>query len=314
MNCEDAREALSAYFDGELNGDAYVRHEEIRDHFAECEACAESLSSYEQLRQLVSAKVEVQLTPPSWESILLRLDDTSRTALAASSDHAHERVRKDAASDLSFTVTVSKTRRMAIGGLLSLAAIALLYFSLNGSHQKVGNVVVQSGVATINLQPLLELFKSDSERALRTLTDQHPTVDVSPAKAQAEFGRPTFVQTSAKSNSLPGNAQLVSTKLMQFPFCKCPAGECTCGPGGCNCVACFCERPDGSTYLVLEHCKSQSVTFGDLPVQLVKRGERHLQQVEVEGTTAISWEQNGERLTAIGLRGSQEIDTLLAQN
>ena len=87
-----------------------------------------------------------------------------------------------------------------------------------------------------------------------------------------------------------------------------------CGPGGCNCVACLCERPDGSTYLVLEHCKSQSVTFGDLPVQLVKRGNRHLQQVEAQGTTAISWEQDGERLTAIGVRGPQEIDMLLARN
>ena len=97
--------------------------------------------------------------------------------------------------------------------------------------------------------------------------------------AEAEFGRPTFLQASMKRNALPGNARMVSTKLIQFPYYKCLNGACTYGPGGCNCVACFCERPDGSTYLVLEHCKSQSVTFGDLPVQLVKRGNRHLQQV-----------------------------------
>ena len=77
-------------------------------------------------------------------------------------------------------------------------------------------------------------------------------------------------------------------------------------------MACFCQRPDGSTYLVLEHCKSQSVTFGDLPVQLVKRGDRHLQQVEVDGTTAISWENMGERMTAIGLRDNVEIESMLA--
>ena len=338
MICKQVRAALSAYFDGELDAKPVSRTalaadsekiddrdaasaasdvpltEQIRDHIASCQACTQELRLFEQLRQLVSVQPECQLPPPSWESIAMRLDTLSGMALAAGSDAAVSATQEPAAIAQPRTIHATNLRRTAFAGLLTLAASVLLFFSLRGSHPDGGDAVVQAGAATLNLRPLLELFKTDSARALKTLTDQHPTVDVSLAKAEAEFGRPTFIQSSAKSNTLPGNAQLVSTKLMQFPFCKCPAGECTCGPGGCNCVACFCERPDGSTYLVLEHCKSQSVTFGDLPVQLVKRGERHLQQVEVEGTTAISWEQNGERLTAIGLRGSQEIDTLLAQN
>ena len=312
MNCEQVRGLLSAYFDGELSGVADARHQEVRDHVASCEWCAKELGSFEQLRQLATAKANPQLRPPSWGAIASRLDDVCRTELAAGSVPSDRRIAEPVASAESLAGTLTKTRRMVIGGMLTLAASAVLFFSLRQSYQPRGDTVFQAGVATINLQPLLELFNTDSEKALQTLASQHPTTDVSVAQAEAKFGRPIFLQTSMKSNVLPGNARMVSTKLIRFPFCKCPKGACTCGPGGCNCVACFCERPDGSTYLVLEHCKSQSVTFGDLPVQIVKRGDRHLQQVEVEGTLVISWENNGERLTAIGLRGPQEIETLLA--
>jgi len=303
MNCKQARELMSAYFDGELNGFTGESQNEVRDHIANCEACARELRSFEQLRQLVASQTPRQLTPPSWDSIAARLDDISSRTLAA---ETAEPVARDA--------PLTWTRRTAIGGLLTLAACTLLFFSLRVPQHHDERSVTQANVATLNLQPFMELFGTDAGKAMKILASQHPTADVTLAKAEAEFGRPTFVQTSASSNSLPGNAHLVSTKLMQFPFCKCLRGACTCGAGGCTCVACLCERPDGSTYLVLEQCKSQSITFGDLPVQLVKRRDRHLQQVEANGTVAISWEQGGERLTAIGIRGSQEIDSLLAKN
>lgn len=305
MNCKQARELMSAYFDGELNSVKDESPDEVRDHIAGCKGCAGELRSFEQLRQLAASQTSRQLTPPSWESIAVRLNEVSSMALAAGSDTV-----EPAASDAQLTWM----RRAVIGGLLTLAASMLLFFSLRGPQHHDETSVTQASVATINLQSLMELFSTDADKAIATLASQLPTVDVPLANVEAVFGRPTFAQASAKNNSLPGNAQLVSTKLLQFPYCKCPKGACTCGPGGCTCVACLCERPDGSTYLVLELCKSQSITFGDLPVQLVKRGDRHLQQVEAKGTTAISWEQGGERLAAIGIRGAQEIDSLLANN
>ncbi len=336
MNCKQACEWMSAYFDGELNVSSMAlatgsdRTEEladsaaplavaIREHIASCDACACELRSFEQIRQLATSQQKSLLCPPSWESMALKLDQVRGMALATDSDCDAVGMVEPAASAVPLIAkpaasTVPLIRRLALGGLLTLAASALLFFSLRTPPQLEGTSANQANFATLNLQPLIELFNTDSDKAMATLVSQHPTTDVTLATAEAEFGRPTFVQNSASSNSLPGNAHLVSTKLVQFPNCKCAKGICTCGPGGCSCVACVCQRPDGSTYLVLEHCKSQSVTFGDLPVQIVKRGDRHLQQVEVQGTTAISWEQDGERLTAIGLRGFQEIDTLLANN
>ena len=306
MNCKQACELMSAYFDGEVGSVTSESQNEVRDHIASCEACARELRSFEQLRQLVASQTYRQLTPPSWESIEARLNGISCDTIT---DHESTAGIKLLPRDLPH----KRTQLFAVGGLLTLAASALLFFTLRVPPQDEGTSTSQASFATLNLQPIMELFSTDVDKAMATLASQHPTADVTLAKAEAEFGRPTFVQTSVSSNSLPGNAHLVSTKLVQFPDCKCPKGSCTCGPGGCSCVACVCQRPDGSTYLVLEHCKSQSVTFGNLPVQIVKRGDRHLQQAEVDGTTAISWEHEGERLTAIGLRGFQEIDTLLAK-
>ena len=308
MNCKQACELMSAYFDGEVGSVTSESQNEVRDHIASCEACARELRSFEQLRHLATSQTAGQLTPPSWESVEARLNDISNAAITAGTDHTVTSGIKPVPRDLPH----KRTQLFALGGLLTLAASALLSFTLRVPSQDEGTSTSQASVATLNLQPFMELFSTDAEKAIATLASQHPTADVTLAKAEAEFGRPTFLQTSMKSNALPGNARMVTAKLIQFPNCKCPKGACTCGPGGCNCIACFCERPDGSNYLVLEHCKSQSVTFGDLPVQLVKRGNHHLQQVEVEGTTAISWEHDGERLTAIGLRGPQEIEILLA--
>ena len=51
MNCEQVRDSMSAYFDGELIGVADAHYEETRDHVASCESCAKELRSFEQLRQ-----------------------------------------------------------------------------------------------------------------------------------------------------------------------------------------------------------------------------------------------------------------------
>ena len=337
MNCEQVRELLSAYHDGELDslsgkaraaGMTIGRSEvpaasavpltrRIRDHLADCESCSCDLRSYERLRDLVSSQPTHQYSPPAWESIEVAI--SSGTTLATGS-------AKDSSTPATVTIPdglerpvvsaspLKKARRWAISGLLSLAASALLLFSLRTLPHGNDTVANQPMIAMINLQPVMELFKTDPAQALETLANQHPTEDSSPTIAASEMTNPMVVQASMNGGRLPGNAQLVSTKLIKFPYCKCPEGACTCGPGGCQCVACVCQRPDGSTYLVLEHCKSQSITFGDLPVRLVKRGDRHLQQVEIDGTMAISWEQMGDRMTAIGLRSDDEIDMLLALN
>lgn len=314
-DCRFVREHLSAYMDGEL---AEEQVAEVAQHLDGCDACSSELAQFQQLGDMARQQAKVCLHPfslsgtasaagmPSWESIANRLDD-SGTSLAAG-----------ASVDQPQHQAIQSLHSMSwkwIGGMaVSLAASVLFLIMLRPVTNNQPIRTDQASVATLNLQPLLEMFGYDSQLALDQLTRQFETKEVDLEQAEISFGRPTFVSMASRENPLPGNATVASTKVLSSPFCKCPVGECVCGPGGCGCVACVCERPDGSTYLVLEHCKSQSVSFGDLPVQLVNRDGRQIQQVTVDGTQAISFERPTGRITVVGLRGDHEITSLLASN
>ena len=63
---------------------------------------------------------------------------------------------------------------------------------------------------------------------------------------------------------------------------------------------------------MVENCKCQPVSFGDLPVQIVRRGDRELQVSDGPYGLAVSWEGDSGQVTAIGLRDMNEMDLLLA--
>lgn len=306
MNCQCVTKLLSAYFDNELDLESTNA---IGEHLRGCDRCACDLKGYQQLRELVDGSQIVAPTP-TWEAFESRLN----VERLGDARPLHAPLGELPAANAGLL-----KKRLVWVAVLALAASLLLAFVLRDQAEPDLHLVaqepsVQSSVAAFNLQPLMELFRQDPNLALQAMSKQFASKEVSIAQAEASFGRPTFVRTSLAKRALPGDAQLVSTRIFQFPFCKCAQGECTCGPDGCNCVACVCERPDGTSYLVIEHCKSQSVTFGDLPVRLVRHGNHQLEQAEVDGRWAVSWEEGGERLSAIGLRNQAEINTLLASN
>ena len=288
MNCQFVCEQLSAYFDRELDNATAAG---IKLHLAECRECSDCLCCYQQLRDLATSQSEPPKVAPKWEIIAKRLDEKahSKGVLRSSS--------------------IRENFRFVVGTLAALAASLILMIGFYSNKSSTIERTSHASVASIDFKPVIDLFQKDPMLALSHLSEQFVGKEVSIEKAESSFGRPVFAKSA-----MAGNARLVSTRMLSFPFCKCPEGQCTCGPGGCNCVACVCQRPDGSTYLVLEHCKAQGVTFGDLPVQIVSRGSQKLQQVTVNGLTTISWEGNGGRLTAIGLKNEREIDTLLAVN
>ena len=299
MNCQQVCDQLSSYFDGELEADS---HAEVQQHIQQCNSCSCELASFQKLRELFQVHTsEVSLAaPPSWESIAARLDETNEATSRLSSP-------------------IGNHWKTAAGVVCTIAASVLLFASLRFSLQNESashshSHSEQANAATLNLQPVLAMFAQSPERALALLTDKFASASLSISELDSSFGRPTLVGSLASTDSLPSRAKVVSSRLLSFPFCSCPEGACTCGPNGCNCAACVCQRPDGSTYLVLEHCKSQDVSFGDLPTQLVSRGDQHLQQVSSSGTQAVSWERGSGRMTVIGLRNATEIETLLASN
>ncbi len=302
MNCNSVRDQLSAYMDGELSP---ALSAQVEQHLSGCGSCAKELAEFKQLSNLARVHVESAGQPPAWATMAAKLDHSaSGSALAA--DFSTIDRNRGLAPDRSLNwKTIS-------GTIVALAATVLIVANMMTPNHETRPTTNQASVAAVNLQPVLELFQTNAPAALNALKSQFTLKDVALSDADADFGRPTYVSTAAKEHTLPGDAMVASTKIFSLPFCHCPKGQCTCGPAGCNCVACVCERPDGTTYLVLEHCKSQAVSFGDLPVQLVKRGGREFQQVTIDDMKTISFDRPSGKITVVGLRGESEIETLLA--
>ncbi|WP_253154435.1 zf-HC2 domain-containing protein [Stieleria tagensis] len=182
----------------------------------------------------------------------------------------------------------------------------------HSGHSHLGSKHIGSqfdGITAINFQDAVLLQQSDTLEAMRSLSTKYRGKEASVAQVVKDLG----YKPSVASTLLDG-AILVSTQLLQMPDCHCVEGECSCGPGECNCVACVCQRPDGSTFMVVEQCRGQDVNFGDLPVRRVQRGNRELHVSESDQGLAVTWNSGRSRMTAIGLRELQELDPLLAAN
>ncbi len=307
-DCSFVRDHLSAFMDGEL---VSTTAEKVRQHLTTCDSCSHELAEFQQMSTLVSgsaldAGINARISRlPAWELLEKRMTP-SGMALTVGSGIETRSAQGPAP-------TGSRNWTLIFGAVSALAASLLIIAGLSLPTGGDRSAVQQASVASINLQPVLESFQHDPEAALSRLTDQFTVKNIPLAEADADLGRTTYVNTAANENALPGGAKLASATLISLPFCKCPPGQCSC-TGGCNCVACVCQRPDGSTYLVLEHCKSQGVSFGDLPVKLVVRNGYQLQQVTMNGTQTISFDRPTGTITVVGLRSDAEIETLLASN
>jgi anti-sigma factor (TIGR02949 family) len=305
-DCSFVRDHLSAFLDGELTSTATER---IEQHLASCDSCSQELAQFQQLSAVVCRSAldtginsKVSRLPP-WESLEKRMAPIGM-ALSVGSEI-------DSRSAQGPATTGARNWTLIVSAVVALAASLLIMAGLS-LPQRGDHLTVQlASVASINLQPVLESFQRDPEAALSQLTNQFAVKDIPLTEADIDLGRASYVNSAANEGALPGGAKLSSATLISLPFCKCPPGQCSC-KGGCNCVACVCQRPDGSTYLVFEHCKSQGVSFGDLPVKYVVRDGHQLQQVTMNGTQTISFDRPTGTITVVGLRDDAEIETLLA--
>ncbi len=301
MRCQDATELLSAYFDEELNDSDAAR---VRQHVQTCQRCQTELQSFERIHVLAGQFQEPKIAAPSWESFAARLQVSQQQA-PQQSTLLTERRR-------------SRTKDVVII-VAALAASVLIMLAVRrpekSDRQTDGHAHSHSSAMAgvmptlIDFQEVVSNFQHDAMHASEAFSALYAGEEVSIENAEQKLGyRPQVKQ------ALPAGVQLVSTRVLKLPECNCVEGECLCGPNGCNCLACVCERPDGSKFMLVENCKSQKTSFGDLPTQLVRRGNRELKVTQTDKGLAASWEGARARMTAIGLRDISELDGLLASN
>ncbi|MEO8268349.1 MAG: zf-HC2 domain-containing protein [Aureliella sp.] len=330
MNCDSVQQQLSSFFDGELSEAAAT---EVDAHIQACQACQAELESFEKLR-LTFAVQASSAYPPPWSAVQAALSAQDRSVSLPREESVtinHERKSSRWFNDIMV---------IAASVAASILILAWTWQRTNGPSQVVQNnssrselIVAQEiqprtqhensmshghmgdehhthggdVAAVVDLNETLKLHASGTDAAMQELASRYNGKAASLTEVVESFGHQPSIQSI-----LPSSVKLVSTQLLEMPQCNCAEGECTCGPGKCNCVAAVCQRPDGSTFLVVEQCRGQDVSFGDAPTQIVKRGDHELKVGKSGDAIAVSWKAPGGRLTAFGLKSLEELDQMLA--
>lgn len=305
MRCQTVIEQLSAHFDGELS---QALSGDIESHISHCESCRGELRRFGRIRDLVSASSLDGSQPPPWAAIAAQLQAEQAAPVAVPSNPPSMRTTQSKAKDI-LVIAASLAASFLIFSWAWRASDHSTQVADSGHSHQADHSSHAMNATAISFQDTVSLQQQNTGLAMQSLASKYAGREASADEVVKNVG----FRPMAKS-PLPSGAKLVSTHLLKLPQCSCVDDKCTCGPGDCNCVVCVCERPDGSTFLVIEQCKGQKVNFGELPVQLVHRSNHELLMTGNEKGLAVAWTANQTRKVAIGLRDLSEMDQLLAAN
>lgn len=193
MRCEEARNLLSAHFDGELPSEVAAT---ISEHLAGCAECRQSVEAMRELSELASQIPEPSSSDTLWDKLATKLNSpASQTA---------QRV---------MPFTISFTRRTF--GLAAIAAALLLVFVgwLVMGHRHEGHD--HSGMAVV-FEKFIERFARNPSDAhvLMLATYQNRLVDDD--EAAQVLKRPLVTP-----RTLLGDCRVVSRHVLKMPCCAC---------------------------------------------------------------------------------------------
>ncbi len=302
MNCETVLARLSEFHDGELD---QATAAEVDNHLAKCSGCRVQLAEFATMGQMLKKHDEIVgsrwTKTPSWESCAARMDSLNRASARQSAGLLGSRFTFWGAAALAATV------------LLVVMLKSLNYSSLvsNSNSESTAHrhehTHSTSEELAIDFAKLLDGATAQPELAFDWLSNRFEGQEAGLDESESQLGyRPSI------SKALPNGVQLVSNRILKLPKCKCAAGQCSCGPAGCNCAASLCKRRDGSEFLVVEHCATQSISFGDMRSEVVHGDADDVTIVNAGSLFTASWIANHRRLTAIGLNDKAEALAIVA--
>ena len=292
MNCEQANQLLSEFYDGELKEPAAS---EVAGHVACCEACANELARFKTLSGMINsgdgACQSTSASAPTWDQFVSRSEVTDK--------------------DTPVVTTIASRRKLLLANSAVLAASILFLVSLNvwmnsGSVTREHNHSHSGDSAVvINFEKLLYEESNQPIATLVSLSNRFEGQEANLDESESQLGYKPSI-----SQALPSDVKLVANHILKLPHCNCESGACTCGPAGCNCAASLCKRADGSEFLVVEHCATQNVSFGHLKSEVLRDGENEIQMMSTGTQFLASWIASNRRLTAIGLHDKAEVQSI----
>ena len=278
MRCPDVKDQLSAYFDGELSAESQAK---MKQHLAQCEACAAEYSEFKDVSRAVSRMPLLQPPPGIWNGLASELEATESSGLVPSKPEARQS---------------SDRRRWASPRQLALAASVLLMLGLgywvsrdmghsNSEHEHSAEFVA-------TMDQYLRKLPADPEGAERFLLNKYDGQTVSAETALRLVGyRP------AVSGGLPEGYSLASTSVLRMPCC--------------TCVKAVCKRQDGSTLVLFEHDDEKTEWFGERKSNMAMCGDKECCLVDLDSSIAATWKRGSRSLTAVGVRDVEEVNILV---
>ena len=271
MNCEKVIARLSEYYDRELD-EALTK--EFERHLANCKDCASELNDFAaiggMLKSTDTATIAACDSAPKWEKLASRLEASDKTLPATS--------------------VINSRLKLAIVGAVALAASIFLIVSLNmrtnpglSAHSHEHTATGSADIA-IDFEKLLDGESIQPMAALNSLSRTFDGREADLEESETQLGYKPSI-----SQALPSGVKLVSNRILKLPQCNCPTGECSCGPAGCNCSASLCERVDGTEFLVVEHCATQNISFGELKSEVIRDNTSEMQLLTTGKQFMATW-------------------------
>lgn len=262
MNCVEAQERLSAYFDGELPS---PERGSVADHIKSCAICAKEFERFEKLSQMASKLRRPEPPAGLWNELEKKLD----AAVASSRPRAR----------------YLRRRIVAMAALL-LVGLALGYYVKKTwfGHGNVDHLAANFG-------SYLEIFQHDPVKAQQMLIANY---DGNATSLEEIIRRVKYRPVVA--DRLPEGYKLEGLYLLKMPCCICPQAVVRGDDG--NVLAVFEHGPDepdwfGDRPMVKCRCAGKPTAIVEIDGKLAatyKSGSRYVTLVglrDLDETTRL---------------------------
>jgi len=272
MDCLEAQEVLSSYYDDEISDEM---RSSLAEHVDSCRHCGEELSVFPKLSALVRDLDDPEPPDYIWPAITLRLD--------AETENAGVDVRTGQSSRL--------PRRWRVS-VLATATLVMIVTGVVGITARRWHAPGHDHQLTADLNEYLGYFPSSPDGAQQILLAKYEGRAVNLAQAARHLGyRP------ATAVGLPKRYSLDAIYVLKMPCCPCVQSIYRCD--------------DGEVFVVFEHDEQQPVWFGDRPRVSARFNGQRCDVVQIEDRLAVSWKEGNHCFTIVGVRDLDAIAILM---
>ncbi len=275
MNCSQIQNLLSDYYDHELSSDT---NQEMEAHLSTCESCAESLTAFENLTQLMGNLSEPVPPANMWSELELRLQE------------------EEAQGDQVVSPAVSHSRIDLLKKYSLLIVAATFLFTVSIGYLNQPNNVHHAhdhGQSNTVFKQYLTAFENNPDSAQQILLKNYQNDLVNPHQAVKLLGYQPAVATS-----LPAGYEIEASYVMKMPCCTCSQT--------------ICRRKDGSQIVIFEHDDETPQWFEGQPKKNMICDGKTCCLVNLDSQMAASWQHGKRHITVIGIHDEQEVDKLIA--